>query len=211
LVRYGIVVGKAPTSVHNALKIAHTTPMLAALPSDRELAAPGLPPSGVYQQFVDIRADTCPTQSAGKKFPGNFDVILLTHQGGKVVTNLESVEPRAPGIMTASPMRNVELKVGAVARSEAKHLCPNFTIAREMTVLAVTGKMIRVRDVVRHVGSTVGCRHPNLPSNCHHEAVTTWVLARPGCDARCNASYDGYWGYTSGDAAPGIEMTCVCP
>ncbi|MBW2456641.1 MAG: hypothetical protein JRI68_19135 [Deltaproteobacteria bacterium] len=211
LVRYGIVVRKTPTSGRNVLEIARTTPMLATPPSANAPVVPGLPPSGVYQQFFDIRADTCPTQSAGQKFPSMFDVVSLTHKGGRVFTTLESVEPRAPGIMTSSPMPDVELKVGAVVRREARHLCPNFTIAREMTVLAVTGNTIQVRDIVHHQGSTVGCRHANLPSNCHHEAVTTWVLARKGCDARCSASYDGYWSYTSGDAAPGIDMTCVCP
>jgi len=211
LVRFGIVVRKPPTSQRNVLEIARTTPPLTAPPPANAPAVPGLPPSGVYQRFPDIQADTCPTRSAGQKFPTTFDIILLTHDGGKVTTKLGSVEPRAPGIMTASPMPKVELRVGAVVRSESKHLCPNYTIAREMTVLAVTGNLIKVRDTVRHVGSTVGCRHPNLPSNCHHEAVTTWVLARKGCDARCSATYDGRWGYTSGDAAPGIEMTCACP
>jgi hypothetical protein len=211
LVRYGVRIQKAPSSTRNVLLVAHTTPRFKHPPGPNAPVVPGMPPSGVYQQFADIRTDTCPTNSAGKKFPSMHDVILLTHKNGKVFTTLESVEPRAPGIMTASPMPDVELRVGHVLRTETTHLCANFKIAREMTVLALTGNTIKVRDIVRHVGSTSGCRHPNLPSNCYHESITTWVLARKACDARCSATYDGYFSSSSDDPAPAIEATCSCP
>lgn len=206
-VRYDVSIRTAPHSRHTNLFVAHTTPRLKAPPP----AIPGRPPSGVYLQFVDIVADTCPTRSAGKRFPRMHDQILLTQRGAKTFAELESVEPRAPGIMTASRMPDVELRVGSIKRTEATHLCPNYKIAREMTVLEVAKNRIQVRDIVRHVGSTVGCRHPNLPSNCHHEAVTTWVLRREACAAHCSATPSDYMSFSSEGPAPPPEAHCACP
>lgn len=140
-----------------------------------------------------------------------MDVILMKHEGGKVMTKLACVEPRAPGIMTHSATPSLELRAGSVVTKSVTHLCDNYSMEREMTVLQVTGNIIKVRDVTRYVGSTAGCRHPQLPSNCHHEAITTWVLARSACDARCDASYDGHWSYGEGDPAPAIDAVCSCP
>lgn len=206
-VRYTVSLKKTPTTKRNDFEIAHTTPMLGSPPP----AAPGMPPSGVYQRFVDIHADTCPTRSAGAKFPSMHELVLIEHENGRPFTTVGSVEPRAPGILTQSPMKDVKLEVGHVSRKSTTHLCKSFAIEREMTVLKVTGNIIQVRDVVRHVGSTKGCRHPNLPSNCHHEAITTLVLRRPACAAHCDATYEGPWSTGSNDPAPSVDATCTCP
>lgn len=212
MLRYGVRIKTPPTSARTVLVIAEPTRPLTSPPPANAPATPGAPPSGVYQQFVDIRTDTCPTRAAGKPFPSMMTNILVTHRNGKAFTTLESSDPRAPGILTGSAMNDVELTVGSVVKKATTHLCQNYAIERTMTVLAVTGDIIRVRDEVRHVGSTVGCRHPSLPSNCADEAITTWKLARKACDARCDASLVGNQASAAeGDPAPRLNVKCTCP
>ncbi len=209
LVRFGVTVNKTPTKARYDFHIAHTTPRLAAPP--RGPVVVGMPPSGVYQQFAEFLADTCPTRAAGKRFPSMFDVILIEHRDGKAFTTLETVVPRAAGVLTGSRMKNVELTIGAVVRREVTHLCPNYKLVMELTVTEVTANTIVVRDIMRHEGSTKGCRNRHLPSDCGHEAKTTWVLARPACPAECDASYDGPFSGSSTGPAPSIDATCACP
>jgi hypothetical protein len=212
LVRYGMHVRKAPTSDAIGLEIAEFTPPLSAPPPADAPVAPGAPPSGVYQQFVDFRSDTCPTRATGRKYPSMMDTVLIKHNDGKAFTTLPSAEPRERGMMTVSPMPNVELTVGSVTTKQTTHLCPQYAISRKMTVLTATGDTIRVRDEVRYVGSTVGCRNANLPSNCGHVAETTFVLARKSCDSSCDATLVGRpTGTGEGQPAPRIDVTCSCP
>ena len=79
-----------------------------------------------------------------------------------------------------------------------------------MTVLEVASNRILVKDVARYIGSTVGCRHPNLPSNCNQESITTWALARPACAAGCDATSNSYMTGSSEGPAPAIDVTCIC-
>lgn len=211
-VRFGVTIKTPPTTGRTVLAIAEPTRPLASPPPENAPRTPGDPPSGVYQEFVDVKSDTCPTHAAGKKFPSMWTSILLTHRNGRAFTTLESSDPRAPGMMTGSQMKDVELRPGAVVKKSTTHLCPNYAIERTMTVLSVTGDTIRVRDEVRHVGSTAGCRHQSLPSNCSNENITTWKLARKACDARCDATLSGPEPqYVEGDPAPKLPVSCACP
>lgn len=173
-------------------------------------SAPGAPPSGAYQQFIDIQSDTCPTHAVGDKFPVFTRPIVIKHRGGKPFTTLESINPRTKGLATMSPIENVELTPGSVATRDTKHLGPGYTIARKMTVLVATGDMIRVRDEVKYVGASR--RHKNLPSNCEHTSITTWSLARKSCDAACDATLGTKGDPNSAGDEPSrkIPMTCAC-
>ena len=93
----------------------------------------------------------------------------------------------------------------------ARHLCLNYEIRWTTTVLAVGADGIRVRSEIDHVGSTAGCTHKTLPSNCKQETVTTWTLAREACPARCDASYSGPFQYAEGDPAPNVATSGRCP
>ncbi len=102
LVRYGVTVRTPPTSARTVLGIAEKTMPLPSAPAPNAPAAPGMPPSGVYQEFREVLADSCPTRSAGQPFPSDMTPLLMTHRDGKTFTNLHSNDPRAPGVMVRS-------------------------------------------------------------------------------------------------------------
>ncbi|MEO8700122.1 MAG: hypothetical protein ABI867_08765 [Kofleriaceae bacterium] len=208
VVRYRTTIAAAPTSTYAVLKIAAPTKPLAAPPA---ALTPGSPVSGVYQQFVEVTRDTCPTHAIGQRFPSMMELVLVTHKRGDAVATLAASSPQARGILSADPIADIPLVAGASAEKTVKHLCPNHAIHWNTTVVAVGADGITVRSSIDHTGSTAGCSHSNLPSNCVQETVTAWSLARTSCAAACDASYGGGFSYTEGEPAPRVDVTCSCP
>jgi hypothetical protein len=207
-VRYAISVRSAPTSLHGELQIAERTPPLRAFPANAPVV-PGTPASGIYQDFAEVKSDTCPSAATGKRHPSNMHLLLVTHPNGKATATLEPGQPGgAFGTLETTRMENMALEPGTVATHEYKHLCPGFALVYKTTILSVTGDTIRMKHESRHVGAS--CR-PNIPSNCASETIISWKLMRKTCDARCDASYDGPWSSEIGGPAPMVDVTCSCP
>lgn len=202
-------VKRAPTSAHAVgLRLAERTPLLTAVPAP----VAGRPPSGFYQAFVEVVEDTCPSHAKGKKDRGWHQLLEMRHDGRKMLVDLTSMTPRSSGLLDSSTIEGVELTEGKATRERWGHLCPNYAIETTMNVTKVAANMISVRDEVRHVGSTLGCRHPNLPSDCRSTVEITWVLRRPLCPAECDASYDGYYtGEAHGEPPNHVHPVCRCP
>lgn len=210
LVRYGIRVKTPPTAGRTVLAIAEKNRGLAAPPANAS-TAPGTPASGVYQRFYEVKRDTCPTHLAGKPFPSWMNPVMVTHRGGKPFANLESADPRAPGVMTGGP-NDVELRQGSVTKRDITHLCPPYKIARTMTVLTATGDTIRTSEVTDHIGTTRGCAHTDLPDNCTTEVISTYILARKSCDGVCDAKLNVPLTQSGeNDPAPRLNVSCTCP